>query len=135
MVTKTSNPVKKTSNPVEEYLAALDEPKQSTLRRLRSSILEVIPEAEECISYGLPAFRVRGKVIAGFAAFSKHLSYLPHSGSVITEVGAKAAEYATTKGSLHFPVDKPLPKALVRQLVTVRLHQAFPDEQRSERAC
>jgi uncharacterized protein YdhG (YjbR/CyaY superfamily) len=123
--------VTKTANPVEEYLEELDEPKRSTLRQLRSSILDVIPEAEECISYGLPAFRVRGKVIAGFAAFKNHLSYLPHSGSVIPELGAKAAGYATTKGSLHFPVDKPLPKALVRQLVTVRLHQAFPDEGRS----
>lgn len=121
--------VTKDASPVEKYLAELDEPKQSTLRQLRSSILEVIPEAEECISYGLPAFRVRGKVIAGFAAFKKHLSYLPHSGSVIPEVEAKA--YASTKGSLHFPVDKPLPKALVRQLVTVRLRQAFPDEGRS----
>ncbi len=119
--------VTRTANPVEEYLAGLDEPKQSTLRQLRSSILEVIPEAEECISYGLPAFRVRGKVIAGFAAFKKHLSYLPHSGSVFPALGPKVAGYATTTGSLHFPLDKPLPKALVRQLVTVRLRQAFPN--------
>jgi uncharacterized protein YdhG (YjbR/CyaY superfamily) len=118
----------KTANPVEEYLAELDEPKQSTLRQLRASILAVIPEAEECISYGMPAFRVGGKVIAGFAAFKNHLSYVPHSGSVIQELGAKATQYTGTKGSLHFPVDKPLPKALVRQLVTVRLRQAFPDE-------
>jgi len=123
--------VTKAANPVEEYLTGLDEPKQSTLRQLRSAILAVIPEAEECISYGLPAFRVRGKVIAGFAAFKNHLSYLPHSGSVIASVGPKAARYESTKGSLHFPVDTPLPKALVRQLVTVRLHQAFPDEGRS----
>jgi len=120
--------VAKNANPVEEYLLALDEPKQSTLRQVRQAILNVIPEAEECMSYGLPAFRIRGKVIAGFAAFKNHLSYLPHSGSVITEVGAQAAPYATTKGALHFPVDKPLSEALVRQLVTVRLRQAFPDE-------
>ncbi len=119
--------VTKTDNPVEEYLEALDEPKRSTLRRLRASILEVVPEAEECISYGLPAFRVGGKVIAGFAAFKNHLSYLPHSGSVFPELGPKVARYATTTGSLHFAVDKPLPKALVRQLVKVRLRQAFPD--------
>jgi uncharacterized protein YdhG (YjbR/CyaY superfamily) len=120
--------VTKTANPVEEYLAGLDEPKQSTLRQLRSSILEVIPEAEEGISYGLPAFRVRGQVIAGFAAFTKHLSYLPNSGSVIPELGEKVAGYASTKGSLHFPLDTPLPKTLVRQLVKVRLRQAFPDD-------
>jgi uncharacterized protein YdhG (YjbR/CyaY superfamily) len=123
--------VTKTANPVEEYLEGLDEPKRSTLRQLRASILEVIPEAEEGISYGLPAFRVRGKVIAGFAAFKNHLSYLPHSGSVIPAVGAKAARYTSTKGSLHFPVDTPLPKAFVRQLVTVRLREAFANESRS----
>ncbi|MGH9096986.1 MAG: iron chaperone, partial [Acidimicrobiales bacterium] len=118
--------VTQTDNPVEEFLTGLDEPKQSTLRQLRASILAVIPEAEEGISYGLPAFRVRGQVIAGFAAFKNHLSYLPHSGSVIAELGPKLAGYASTKGSLHFPVDTPLPKALVRQLVRVRLRQAFP---------
>jgi uncharacterized protein YdhG (YjbR/CyaY superfamily) len=118
----------KNANPVEEYLEALDEPKQSTLRQLRQAIRDVVPEAEECMAYGLPAYRIRGKVIAGFAAFKNHLSYLPHSGSVITEVGAQATPYATTKGSLHFRVDKPLPKRLVRQLITVRLHQAFPDD-------
>lgn len=118
----------KNDNPVEDYLEGLDEPKQSTLRQLRQAILDVIPEAEECLSYGLPAFRIRGKVIAGFAAFKNHLSYLPHSGSVIAEVGDPAAAYQSTKSSLHFPVDTSLPKPLVRQLVTVRLHQAFPDE-------
>lgn len=116
------------TNPVEAYLVALDEPKQSTLRQLRQSILEVIPEAQECISYGMPAFRVQGKVIAGFAAFNNHLSYFPHSGSVVAEAGPDAAQFATTKATLQFPVDKPLPQEVVRQLVTVRLRQAFPGE-------
>ena len=120
----------KNANPVEEYLGALDEPKQSSLRQLRQSILEVIPEAEECMSYGLPAFRVRGQVIAGFGAFKKHLSYFPYSGSVITEVGPDAAQYAATKGALRFPVDKTIPNSLVRKLITVRIDQAFPDESR-----
>src|SRR5665213_698381 len=120
----------KNANPVEEYLVALDEPKQSTLRQVRQAILAVVPEAEECISYGMPAFRVGGKVIAGFAAFKHHLSYFPHSGSVIPEVGAKAAPYATTNGTLQCPVDGPLPKGLVRELVSVRLRQAFPDGSR-----
>ena len=70
---------------VDSYLAALAEPKQSTLRALRQTILEIIPEAEPCISYGIPAFRLQGKVIAGFAAYKNHLSYFPHSGSVLTE--------------------------------------------------
>jgi uncharacterized protein YdhG (YjbR/CyaY superfamily) len=63
-------------------LAALDEPKRTTLTSLRDTIMAIVPDAEQCISYGLPAFRLRGKTIAGFAAFKNHLSYLPHSGSV-----------------------------------------------------
>jgi len=62
---------------VDNYLASLEEPKRSTLEALRRTIVDVIPEAEQCISYGVPAFRLEGKVIAGFAAFKNHLSYLP----------------------------------------------------------
>jgi len=112
---------------IDAYLTALEEPKQSTLRALRQTIMGIIPDAEQCISYRLPAFRVRGKVIAGFAAFKSHLSYLPHSGSVLPELEDEIAEYAMTKGSLHFPVDSPLPRALVKRLIDVRIRQAFRD--------
>jgi uncharacterized protein YdhG (YjbR/CyaY superfamily) len=110
---------------IDDYLAGLDEPKRSTLRDLRQTIVGFIPDAEQCISYGLPAFRLHGKVIAGFAAFKNHLSYLPHSGSVFTELTDEVAEYTITKGSLHFPVDEPLPKALVKKLITVRINQVL----------
>jgi uncharacterized protein YdhG (YjbR/CyaY superfamily) len=76
---------------VDAYLEGLDEPKRSTLLQLRRDILVVVPEAEQCISYTLPAFRVDGKVIAGFAAFKQHLSYLPHSGSVFPELADELA--------------------------------------------
>ena len=69
-----------TSADVDAYLAELPEPKRSSLEQLRRSIREVIPEAEECMSYGLPGFKIEGKVVAGFAAFKHHLSYLPRSG-------------------------------------------------------
>jgi len=108
---------------IDGYLAALDEPKRSTLEDLRRSILEVIPEAEQGISYGMPAFKVGGKVVAGFAAFKNHLSYLPHSGSVLPELGEDVTGYESTKGSLHFAVDEPLPKDLVEKLIAVRLRQ------------
>jgi len=62
---------------IDAYVAALEEPKRSTLRELRRTILDIVPDAEECLSYRMPAFRLRGKVIAGFAAFKNHLSYLP----------------------------------------------------------
>lgn len=108
---------------IDLYLSQLEEPKRTTLQHLREAILSIVPDAEECISYGLPAFRVQGKVVAGFAAFKNHLSYLPHSGSVLDEVGDELAGYTGTKGSLHFPVDQPLPDRLVESLITVRLRQ------------
>jgi uncharacterized protein YdhG (YjbR/CyaY superfamily) len=108
---------------IDEYLDNLDDPKRATLQELRQTIRSIVPEAEEEISYGMPAFRLHGKVIAGFAAFKDHLSYLPHSGSVLGEIPDDVAGYTQTKGSLHFPIDKPLPKAIVRKLIAVRLRQ------------
>src|SRR5215211_4038102 len=90
----------------------LEEPKRSTLTRLRDTIMSIVPDAEQTISYGMPAFRLRGKTVAGFAAFKNHLSYLPHSGSVIPQLGKELEGYTSTSGSLHFPVDQPLPEAL-----------------------
>jgi uncharacterized protein YdhG (YjbR/CyaY superfamily) len=111
------------SREIDQYLAALDEPMRSTLEALRKSILEVVPEADQCISYGMPAFKVDGKTVAGFAAFEHHLSYLPHSGSVLPALADDLARYEKSKGSLHFAIDKPLPKRLVKKLLTTRMRQ------------
>ena len=108
---------------IDSYLADLDEPKRSTLEQLRRDIVAVLPDAEECISYGMPAFKVHGKTVAGFAAFKDHLSFLPHSGSVFAALEANLAGYEHTKGSLHFPIDQPLPPSLVTKLITTRLAQ------------
>jgi uncharacterized protein YdhG (YjbR/CyaY superfamily) len=110
-----------TTTPIDEYLATLDEPKRATLTSLRATIMAIVPEAGQCISYRMPAFKLRGKTIAGFAAFKNHLSYLPHSGSVIPQLAKQTASYTSTKGSLHFPVDEPLPEVLVRKLLEVRM--------------
>jgi uncharacterized protein YdhG (YjbR/CyaY superfamily) len=91
-------------NEVDAYLAALEEPKRSTLDPFRRTILEVIPSAEQGMSYGVPAFSLEGKVVAGFAAFKNHLSYLPHSGSVFPELEADLADYKTSKGALPLRV-------------------------------
>lgn len=109
---------------IDSYLAMLNEPARTTLEELRRSILAVIPDAEQCISYGMPAFKVQGHTVAGFAAFKKHLSYLPHSGSVLEKLGADLADYEGTKGSLHFAVDEPLPGELVDKLVRTRMQEA-----------
>jgi uncharacterized protein YdhG (YjbR/CyaY superfamily) len=108
---------------IDAYLAGLEEPKRSTLEALRKAILEVVPDAEQGLSYGVPAFKVGGKAVAGFAAFTNHLSYLPQSGSVLAEVGDDVAGYETSKGALKFAIDEPLPKRLVRTLVTARLRE------------
>jgi len=108
---------------IDEYLAALDEPKRGTLERLRRTILDVVPDADQCISYGMPAFKLDGKAVAGFAAFKNHLSYFPHSGSVIPAMLDDLAGYTASKGTLQFPIDTPLPEPLVRKLIGVRRRQ------------
>jgi uncharacterized protein YdhG (YjbR/CyaY superfamily) len=110
---------------IDRYLGTLDEPKRATLAQLRDTIVAIVPDAEQCISYGMPAFKLGGKTIAGFAAFKSHLSYLPHSGSVIPKLAKETEGYTKTKGSLHFPIDKPLPKKLVKKLLDARMAEAF----------
>jgi len=116
------------SEEVDRYLAALDEPKRATLTQLRATILSLVPDADEGLSYGSPAYKLRGQTIAGFAAFKTHLTYLPHSGSVLTAIASDVAHYKTSKGALQFAVDAPLPQHLVRALIDARLREIDPAE-------
>ena len=109
---------------VDAYLRQLEEPKRGTLQTLRRTILEIVPEAEQVISYGVPAFRVEGRTVAGFAAFQNHLSYLPFSGSVLSRLGDELEGYTMTKSALHFPVDQPLPETLVKKLIAARVAES-----------
>lgn len=109
---------------IDDYLAGLDPVPRSTLEALRRSILAVVPDAEQCISYGMPGFRVGNTVVAGFAAFKNHLSYFPHSGSVLPALGDAVAGYGGSKGTLQFAPDQPLPDDLVRLLVETKLRLA-----------
>jgi uncharacterized protein YdhG (YjbR/CyaY superfamily) len=111
---------------IDRYLDALEEPKRATLARLRQTILDILPEAEQGISYGVPAFKVGRKTIAGFAAFKNHLSYLPHSGSVFPQLGDELRGYSLSSGALRFSIDEPLPAPLARKLIAVRLQQGLP---------
>jgi uncharacterized protein YdhG (YjbR/CyaY superfamily) len=110
---------------IDDYLGTLDEPKRATLTQLRDTIVAIVPDAEPCISYGMPAFKLRGRTVAGFAAFKSHLSYLPHSGSVIAQLAEETEGYTKTKSSLHFPVDEPLSKELVEKLLDTRTAEPF----------
>jgi uncharacterized protein YdhG (YjbR/CyaY superfamily) len=105
---------------VNDYLAVVPEPAHSTLQRVRAAIRSVVPpEATETISYGIPAFQYDGPLV-WFAAFSDHCSFFP-TASVIKAFKNELKEYKTSKGTIHFPVDKPLPPALVKKMVKARL--------------
>jgi uncharacterized protein YdhG (YjbR/CyaY superfamily) len=110
-----------TSKQVTAHLLKIPQPHRATLESLRGTILEIIPEAEEVISYGFPGYRLNGKIICGFDAFKNHCSFFPHSSLVIPELKKELVNYKTSKGALQFPVDKPLPKALVRKLIRTRM--------------
>src|SRR5882724_6636906 len=104
---------------IDEYLAGVPEPARSTLRKMRAAIRSAVPpEAAETISYGMPAFKHKG-VLVWFAAFSNHCSLFPTS-SVIEAFKNELKGLSTSKGTIHFPTDKPLPTALVKKLVKAR---------------
>ena len=108
-------------NVVDAYLAATPEPHRATLAALRKTIRAALPGCEECITYNIPTFKVAGSSIAGFAAYKDHCSYFPMSGSVLGELEAEVAKYETSRGTLRFAKDKPLPAGLVRKLIKTRL--------------
>ena len=120
------HPSAMTRRDVDEYLDALPEPQRATLGQLRETIAEIVPDAEQCLSYGMPAFRLRGTVVAGFAAFTNHLSYLPHSGSVLAELSDELTGYRATKGHCTSRWTS-RSRGPVEALVAVRVRQAFPD--------
>jgi len=100
---------------IDEYLATLSADKRAALERLRKIIRAAVPRAEECISYGVPAFRVDGKVALWFGAAAKHCSFYP--GGVVQDFPEVVEKYDTSKGTIRFQPDKPLPETLVRKLV------------------
>jgi uncharacterized protein YdhG (YjbR/CyaY superfamily) len=106
---------------VDDYLDEAPEPQRSTLMVLRSTLRDLLPEAAEAMSYGMPAFLVDGKPVAGYAWAKGHCSYHPHSGAVLSELAGRLDGYDWSKGTLRFPVDEPLPRKLVARLVEVKL--------------
>jgi len=107
---------------VDEYLAGVPEPARNTLNKLRAAIRSALPpEATETISYRIPAFKHKG-VLVWFAAFSNHCSLFP-TASVVKAFKNDLKGFSTSKGTIHFPADKPLPTALVKRLVKARVAQ------------
>lgn len=101
------------------YLAALSVDKRAALERLRKAIRAAAPEAEECISYGVPAFRLNGRFLVALGAGAKHCSFYP--GSAVQAFGTHLKGYETSKGTVRFQPGKPLPGSLVKKLVKARI--------------
>ena len=107
----------------DEYLAQVPEPARSTLTKMRATIRSLAPpETTEAISYGMPAFRYKGALVC-FAAFSDHCSFFPMSAALIEQFKDELKNYETAKGTIRFPMDKPLPSALLKKLVKARIAQ------------
>jgi uncharacterized protein YdhG (YjbR/CyaY superfamily) len=107
---------------IDAYLATVSPDRRAALGALRKTILSIVPDAEECISYGMPAFRHAGRhVFAGFLATRKGCSYFPFSGTTLATLAADLKAYSQTKSALHFEPGRPLPKALVKKLLKARL--------------
>jgi uncharacterized protein YdhG (YjbR/CyaY superfamily) len=109
---------------VDNYLAKVDPRHRNLLQQLRKTIHALVPEVEECISYRMPAFRLGGRIIAGFAATSKGCSYYPFSGRTLATLAADVEGYEGTKGAIHFGPEKPLPSSLVRKLLKARIAES-----------
>ena len=106
---------------IDEYLARVSPESRALLAQLRKTIHAIVPDAEECISYGMPAFRYDGRVVAGFQATAKGCSYYPFSGTTLKTLAKELAGYGQTKSALHFGAEKPLPASLVRKLLKARI--------------
>jgi uncharacterized protein YdhG (YjbR/CyaY superfamily) len=117
---------------VDEYLAALDGEQRAALERLRKILRSAMPRAEECISYRMPAFRLDGRVVVWFAAASRHCSFFP--GAVVEELADELRGFSTSKGTIRFQPDHPLPATLVRKLVKARIARSAPKKAAGSRA-
>jgi uncharacterized protein YdhG (YjbR/CyaY superfamily) len=106
---------------IDDYLATLSPEKRAALEQLRRAIHAAAPGAEECISYGIPAVRWKGKVLVWFGASANHCSFYP--GAVVQAFGKELTAYKVAKGTIRFAPDEPLPATLVRKLVKARATQ------------
>jgi len=106
---------------IDAYLEGVEPEKRAALEKLRKTIRAVVPNAEECISYGMPAFRLKGKALVAFAAAERHCSFFPMSGTTVERFRDELRGFDTSKGTIRFRPEKPIPAALVRRLVKSRV--------------
>ena len=108
---------------IDRYLHGVTGVQRDALARLRMTILRLIPDVEQCISYRVPAFRIGGGVVAGFAAFKNHLSYLPFGGSVFGRLSDEIGSFINSKSALRFTTDHPLSDERIAHLIETRLEE------------
>jgi uncharacterized protein YdhG (YjbR/CyaY superfamily) len=106
---------------VKKFYSSAPLPHRKTMLEMRSRILEIVPNADEVVSYGMPAFKVDGTVVAGLLANKNHIGYYPFSGSILKLFPEELANFKTTLSAIHVPVEKPLSKTLLRKLIRARL--------------
>lgn len=106
---------------IDEYLAGVSDEQRGALQKLRTTIRSAVPKARECINYGVPAFRLDGRMLVGFGAGAKHCSFFPGSGTTVAAHKALLKGFDTSKGTIRFQAGNPLPAALVRKLIKARL--------------
>jgi len=108
---------------IDEYLASVPEPARTTLSKVRAAIRAAVPrEATEAITYRMPTFKYKGALLA-FGAFKNHCSLFPMSLAVVAAFKKELKNFPTSKGTIHFPLDKPLPAALLKKIVKARIAQ------------
>ena len=106
---------------IDEYLAARNDDQRAVLQKLREAIRKIVPKAEECLSYGIPTFRLDGRMLVSFGATAKHCSFHPLNSTTVNEFAEELKNFDTSKGTIRFQPEKPLPIALVRKIVKARI--------------
>jgi uncharacterized protein YdhG (YjbR/CyaY superfamily) len=120
MISQGAEAMARKPKTIDEYLATLSDDKRAALQKLRKTIKAAAPKAEECISYQIPAFRQNGMLV-GFGATANHCSFFLMSSTTVETHKDELEDYDTSKGTIRFQPDSPLPAALVRKLVRARI--------------
>jgi uncharacterized protein YdhG (YjbR/CyaY superfamily) len=116
---------------IDEYLAGVPEPARGTLKKMRATVQSALPpQATETISYGIPAFQLK-KTLVYFAAFTNHCSFFP-TAAIIEKFKDELAGFTVSKGTVQFPVDKPMPATLVKKMVRARVAQHHQKESKKK---
>ena len=105
---------------VDEYMAALPDDRRTVMEQLRGTIRAAAPDAAEAIAYNMPAFRLDGRFLVSYEAFTRHYSLFPWTDRMVDELGETLMPYAVGKGTIRFPADEPIPLDLVARIVEIR---------------